>query len=75
MVQKLNGVSLDTLSPEEVRVCRDCGIVHVEDRGCPFCSLLSKAWKLKDSEKKASIREMVDWLYAEEPEEEKGFLG
>ena len=73
MGPKLSAVTLNTLEPEDVRVCRDCGMVHVEERGCPLCAFLRKASKLKDSEKTPSPKEMVDWLYSEE-EKERGFL-
>ena len=73
MVPKLSAVTLNTLEPEEVQVCRDCGMVHVEERGCPLCALLKKASKLKDSEKSLTAKEMVDWLYSEE-EAKRGFL-
>ena len=78
MVKKLDAVTLSTLEPEDVRVCRDCGMVHVEERGCPLCAFLAKGWKLKNPEKKPSTKEMIDWLYTsedEESEEGKGFWG
>jgi len=77
MGQKLRTITLDSLEPGDVRVCRDCGMVHVEERGCPLCAFLAKGWMLKNPEKKPSINEMVDWLYTpdEESEEKKGFFG
>ncbi len=75
MVKSLNSVTLDTLEPQDLKVCRDCGTVF-HGEGCNFCSLLKKAWKLKDSEEKATVPQMIQWLKSEEeePEEEEGFF-